>query len=294
MDTETVVRTIRDLKDLGVFWIGLTGGEPLLNKDLVEIVEAIGDDCSSKIFTTGCGLTEGLARDLQSAGLDYVTVSLDHWKEEVHDGIRKYRGAYKIALRAIDTLKRIGCVHVGVSAVLSKQMIENREVEEFLEFLRRMEVHEAWLSETKPSVQSSWEVGFQISEEDRIYLVELQDRLNRAGGMTVNYLGHFEDARHFGCTAGHKMIYVDPFGEVSPCVFIPLTFGNVQRKPIRDIVNRMQTLFPSENRCFINANYPVIRKHFNGRAPIDEQESEKVLDEVEFGPLAKFFDLQYR
>ena len=87
---ETIKKTIRDLKDLGVFWIGLTGGKPLLNKNLAEIVEAIGDDCASKLFTTGCTLTKQRALDLKNAGLISVSISLDHWKEMEHDRIRRY------------------------------------------------------------------------------------------------------------------------------------------------------------------------------------------------------------
>ena len=69
MDKETIKRTIQDLKEIGVFWIGLTGGEPLLNKNIVEIVESIGDNCAVKLFTTGCTLTKQTARDLKNAGL---------------------------------------------------------------------------------------------------------------------------------------------------------------------------------------------------------------------------------
>ena len=53
--------------------------------------------------------------------------------------------------------------------------------------------------------------------------------------MTVNYLGHFEGPGNFGCNAGRKMIYVDAFGEVSPCVFTPMSFGNVRERSLREI-----------------------------------------------------------
>jgi MoaA/NifB/PqqE/SkfB family radical SAM enzyme len=294
METETVLNTIRDLKQMGVFWLGLTGGEPLLNKDLVTIVEAIGDDCASKLFTTGCGLTKDLAIDLKEAGLVYVTVSLDHWKEEEHDRVRKYKGAFQTALKAIKTFQDVGGLHISVSAVVSKEMVRQHQVEEFLHFLRGLEIHEAWLSEAKPSVEQYWDASLLLTEKERNELVTLQDSHNKRGGMTVNYLGHFEHACHFGCTAGHKMIYVDAFGEVSPCVFIPMTFGNVQNRSLQEIVDNMRRLFPSESKCFINKNYELLQKHFSGTSPIDQRESEEIMNEVEFGPYARFFDLQYR
>lgn len=294
MDKDTIKRTIRDLKEIGVFWIGLTGGEPLLNKSLIEIVETIGDDCSSKLFTTGCTLTKQLAVDLKNAGLFSVSVSLDHWNEDEHDNIRRYKGAFRTALEAIEIFENVGGIHVSVSAVLSKEMLKQDLIEEYLEFLQGLGIHEAWLSETKPSASAYWKKEMVITAEERTMLIRLQDRLNRQDGMTVNYLGHFEDAQHFGCSAGHKMVYVDAFGEVSPCVFIPMTFGNVQEKSIIELYKEMRPRFPTENICFMNKNFEILQRSSGHKMPIGKEESIKIMEEIEFGPLPKFYHLQYK
>jgi len=294
MDKETIKTTIRDLKKIGVFWIGLTGGEPLLNKNLVEIVETIGDDCSSKLFTTGCTLTKQLATDLKNAGLVSVSISLDHWKEAEHNKIRRYKGAFQIALDAIEIFKNTDGMHISVSAVLSKEMLKQVLIEEYLEFLEARGVHEAWLSETKPSVAAYWKKELVISEEERTMLIQLQDRYNKQGKMTVNYLGHFEDAQHFGCSAGHKMVYVDAFGEASPCVFIPITFGNVKENSIKEIVSKMRQHFPTENCCFMNKNFERLQRFSDNQLPVGKEESLKMIEEIKFGPLPKFFQLQYK
>lgn len=293
IDTKTIKRVIKDLKEMGVFWLGFTGGEPLLQKDIIKITESVGNDCAVKLFTTGCTLTKQLAKDLRNAGLFSISVSLDHWKEEEHDKVRRYQGAFQTALKAIEIFKDLGEVHVGVSAVLSKEMIKKNQVEEFLDFLIRMEIHEAWLSECKPSVEDFWTDDLVVSEEERLKLVELQDRYNKEGKIIVNYLAHFEGKEHFGCNAGHKMVYVDPFGEVSPCVFIPMTFGNVGETSIKTIFKEMRKIFPSEDTCFINKNYGIIQKYFKGTAPLGIHESVKVVEEACFGPRSRFFDLHY-
>jgi hypothetical protein len=69
MDKDTIIDTARDLKQMGVVWLGFTGGEPLLNKDIVEITDSISSDCAIKLFTTGCTLTRDLASDLKHAGV---------------------------------------------------------------------------------------------------------------------------------------------------------------------------------------------------------------------------------
>jgi MoaA/NifB/PqqE/SkfB family radical SAM enzyme len=293
MDTETILSVIRELKSMGVFWIGLTGGEPLLNRDIVRIVEEIGEDCSAKLFTTGSNLTERLAADLKQAGLFYVTVSLDHMEETKHDQIRGRRGAFRTALRALEIFRRLGGMHVSVSSVLSGDMLRTGRVEELLAFLRGLEVDEAWLSEAKPSAQACWKKESVVTESERQDLIKLQDRWNKKGGLTVNYLGHFEDRRHFGCTAGQKMVFVDPFGEVSPCVFIPMTFGNVREGSLRTLYSGMRSRFPAQDRCFINTNYMRFRDHDGGKLPFGREESLSILNEVRLGPLPRFFRLQY-
>jgi MoaA/NifB/PqqE/SkfB family radical SAM enzyme len=288
LDTAEILAAVRELKGLGVRWLGWTGGEPLLNKDIVRITAEASDGCAVKLFTTGSTLTPALARDLKSAGLFSVSVSLDHWTESVHDANRGVRGAFATALRAIDMFLAVDGLHVGVSGVLSKSMIRTGETEEFLAFCERLGVHEAWLSEVKPSVQAFWNEDLVIDEDDRLRLVRLQDRYNKRGGLTLNYLGHFEGREHFGCNAGHKMVYVDAFGEVSPCVFAPMTFGNIRERALADMVREMMSLIPPGGGCFINENYRVFQARSTGEVPVPRELALDLLRHMEFGPPAAF------
>lgn len=293
LNTAEIKQLIQELKKMGVFWLGFTGGEPLLHKDIVEIVKSVGDDCAIKLFTTGMSVTEQLAAELKEAGLLYVSISLDHWEEAEHDRIRGCIGAYQRALKAIDIFKNIG-IHVSVSAVISKEMLQRNQVQEFLKFLIGFGVHEAWLSETKPTVEAFWNKAAVITEEERLNLVSLQDQYNKEGKITVNYLGHFEGGEHFGCNAGHKMVYIDAFGEVSPCVFTPMTFGNVRNKPVQAIFSEMKAHFPSESCCFMNKNYELLKKYNQGQSPISREDTMEMMKEVRFSPLSHFARLLYK
>jgi MoaA/NifB/PqqE/SkfB family radical SAM enzyme len=292
LNTAEIKQLIQDLKDMGVCWLGFTGGEPLLNKDIVEIIRSVGDNCAVKLFTTGYNLTEQLALELKEAGLLYASVSLDHWEEEEHDRIRGYKGAFQTALRAIDIFKSIG-VHVSVSSVISKEMLHGNQIQEFLKYLISLGINEAWLSETKPTVEAFWNKDSVITEEERISLVKLQDEYNKEGRITINYLGHFEGGEHFGCNAGNKMVYIDAFGEVSPCVFTPMTFGNIRDKSVQDIFTEMKEHFPSEGCCFINKNYELLKKYYKGRAPLSKEDTLAMMKEVRFSPMSKFSQLYY-
>ncbi len=294
MDTETILRTVRELKEMGVCWLGLTGGEPLLNPDIARIVASISDDCAVKLFTTGSTLTREKAEELRQAGLFSVSVSLDHWLPEIHDRNRGLKGAFATALAAIDLFKGTGGIQVGVSAVIGKDMIRRGQVEEFLEFLQGLDIDEAWLCEAKPTVAAFRDQDVVISEAERRQLAGIQDAYNRRGGMTVNYLGHFESREFFGCNAGHKMVYVDACGEVSPCVFTPMTFGNIHSRPLAEIFAEMKSHFPAGSDCFINKNYRLIGATGHGRGFLNAAESFQVMQKAEFGPVSGFFRLYRR
>lgn len=291
MDQAKLLQVIRELKDLGVVWLGITGGEPLLQKHLPELIASVGPDCAVKLFTTGCGLTHRVAYELKDAGLFSVSVSLDHWDEAVHNRNRGYPRAYAEALRAIEIFKGVGDLHVGVSTVLSDDMLKPDRVEKFLQFVTSLGADEAWLSETKPAVAAHG--GRVIAQEEWQALVKFQDAWNRAHNLTMNYLGHFEDAAHFGCNAGHKMVYIDAFGEVSPCVFTPMSFGNVLHQPVKTVFEDMRAHFPSENRCFINAHYHRLQATAAGSNILNAAQTKQLVRNLKFGPYSKFFQLYY-
>jgi MoaA/NifB/PqqE/SkfB family radical SAM enzyme len=275
LDTATILDVIDRLQDMGVVWLGFTGGEPLLNRDIVRITDRAARGCAVKLFTTGCGLTSRLAHDLVSAGLFSAAVSLDSRDAAEHDAGRRYPGAFAEALRAIETMKRTEGLHVSVSAVFSRQAIAGGEVEPFLEFLEGLGVDEAWLSEVKPSVPACCDATQVIGTQEHRELCALQDSWNRRrpSSLTVNYLGHFEDGSTFGCNAGVKMVYVDAFGEVSPCVFTPMTFGNVTERPLEELIEEMRGHFSPGDSCWINEHYDVLHELAGDAMMLDARRS---------------------
>jgi MoaA/NifB/PqqE/SkfB family radical SAM enzyme len=90
------------------------------------------------------------------------------------------------------------------------------------------------------------------------------------------------------------MVYVDACGNVSPCVFLPLSFGNVQNTPIHEIYAAMKNSFPTESRCFCNDRFSLIRTYHRDECPLPMQETQRLMTEVHFSPRARFFQLHGR
>ena len=78
-----------------------------------------------------------------------------------------------------------------------------------------------------------------------------------------------------------------------PCVFVPMMFGNVRDRLLRDIYAGMRRRFPTEDNCFINRNNKLYRP-LADRLPVVCKDSLKLGEAVRFGLLAGFFRLHSR
>jgi len=126
-------------KKLGVKKIRLSGGEPLLKKDIVEIVQKIASlDFKDISMTTNGILMEKYAQDLKDAGLDRVNVSLDTLNRETFEFITKkdyLEDAKKGILKAVE----VGMYPVKINMVIMKDINQN-EIDDMFEFCKEHDI----------------------------------------------------------------------------------------------------------------------------------------------------------
>ena len=122
-------------KKIGVRKIRLSGGEPLLKKDIVEIVEKIASlDFKDISMTTNGILLEKYAQDLKDAGLDRVNVSLDTLNRETFEFITK-KDYLEDAKRGILKAVEVGLYPVKINMVIMKD-INQDEIDDMFEFCK--------------------------------------------------------------------------------------------------------------------------------------------------------------
>jgi radical SAM protein with 4Fe4S-binding SPASM domain len=113
LSLEQIVRLLDDLAALGTRRIMITGGEPTLREDLVDIVAyATRHRIRTGIFTNGSLLSHSLAEELVAAGIDTICISLDAADTALHDSLRNVPGLGEKVLAALghvdETRKRLG------------------------------------------------------------------------------------------------------------------------------------------------------------------------------------------
>ncbi|MGL4991622.1 MAG: radical SAM/SPASM domain-containing protein [Sarcina sp.] len=230
---------ISNLQNLGVGIIGFTGGEPLLRKDLEEIISFVDKRSITYLFSNGFGLSIERAKALKKAGLFGVGISIDSITEEIHDKKRGYQGAYKIAIEAIKNCKKVG-LYTMAQIVCTREMLNSGEIYDLNKFLKTLDIHEVRILEPIPCgslLEKNTEI---LTKEEKKSLINLHSEFNRDKRYPkVSVFSYVESEDQFGCGAGIQHSYIDNKGDFLPCDFVNENFGNVLKEDIKVIWERM-------------------------------------------------------
>jgi cyclic pyranopterin phosphate synthase len=131
LSAEELIRIARVCTDLGIKRVRLTGGEPLLRKDILQIVEGIHaiPGITDLSLTTNAMMLAGLAKGLKKTGLERVNISLDSLKPEVFRQLTG--GELSTVLAGIDAAIEAGLTPVKINVVLIRG-VNDDEVDDFI------------------------------------------------------------------------------------------------------------------------------------------------------------------
>jgi MoaA/NifB/PqqE/SkfB family radical SAM enzyme len=251
LTTQECFSVMDQCKELGALQILLTGGEPLLRKDIFDLVAHAHEiGLLTRISTNGYLLTRECVKQLEQAGLNQCGVSVDYADEGAHDQARKLPGSYERVIRALGYLREHGIERKIVSCAAHDKI--PGEIERIIELGERLEVSSVHLS--LPFLSGRWadspEKALSEGELDRLRsllkhpLVDMEfpSRKTMCGIHARSYL-------HVGAT-----------GDVTPCPAVPYAMGNMRQEPLADIWRRHVAGFDIEARGGCLMNDPCHRK----------------------------------
>jgi radical SAM protein with 4Fe4S-binding SPASM domain len=230
--------------------IVVTGGEPLLRKDIFELMEYAGRLGFSIIFSTnGTLLTPQIARDLVKSGVVNFSISLDGSTQESHERIRRIPGCYNKTLQGIQAAATTGaCVQVNFTAM--KQNLS--ELLPVMDLAENLKVDLFMVFQSIPPCQERGAV--ELGPEDQLHLMEtIREKQKKskflimpvcspeywpliAGQNWENTLQkRLLQSAFNGCGAGRGFCYVRFDGDVWPCNFIPVVAGNIRQTSLDEI-----------------------------------------------------------
>jgi cyclic pyranopterin phosphate synthase len=135
------LRLIKVFVGLGITKVRLTGGEPLLRRGLVELVEqlaglrTIDGEPLDLALTTNGHLLDTLAAPLKAAGLHRVTVSMDAVDAPTFERITRVPGSFKAVLAGVRAAREAGLTPLKINCVLLRGFNDD-QIEGFARFAR--------------------------------------------------------------------------------------------------------------------------------------------------------------
>lgn len=231
LSTTEVISLLDEIGNIGGIEVCFSGGEPLLRKDILELVgHAHKNGLVSRLITNGVLLNEKLIVDLKKAGLNWCSLSLDSSRPEIHDDFRGYTGLFENAINGLRMLVKhhIPC---SIITVARKDLIYSGELEEIVKLGQNLGVTVVRINFPVP-------IGrFKNKQEQVLNYVERAKvrKLLRYGMVSI------ESPREgTKCTAAVTKINILSNGDVTPCVFVPLPYGNIRQNKFIEIWRNME------------------------------------------------------
>lgn len=254
------IEIIHKLQSMGTSIIILTGGEPLLDIDrLVKILEEGNKDLSDfHIHTSGFSVTEEKVKRLKEAGLTAAGVGPDDYRAGIHNKIRG-KNSFEEAVKALKLFNEAGIL-TYVNFTPGREILELNSLFQYLDFARSLNVSLIELLEPRPCGGFiNYEMKNSFTAEDRNLLYEFTLKANSLRRFRnhplVYYLAHIEGKNQMGCMMGGlSHFYIDSAGNVNPCVFMPVSFGNI----LNDDFNKIYKLMRSTIRRPLHSDCPSL------------------------------------
>lgn len=256
---EEMRRIIDAFLSVGPHSISIAGGEPLVLKNLPDLVSQVtAAGVAVSINTSGWGMTAELAGRLLSAGAS-VRVSLDASTPETNDRIRGRAGAFEVATRALQILSKelmsLGSVArrpgFAIDATIIRSNVSDVEAMARLIPVRFPGIQEIYFNAAAPSGLAS-EADFAnrelLTDEQARWLCSSQtlSRLRRLVPKGVDVWASDNSAFRMrpedfsDGTAADELIHVEPDGGVHLLAAYEGIAGNVLEEPLIDIWARVQ------------------------------------------------------
>ncbi|MFQ5963094.1 MAG: radical SAM protein [Candidatus Scalinduaceae bacterium] len=242
LSTGEIKRIIKNLKTMGVMYLGLSGGEPLLRKDVPEIVGyAKGLGMHVGLNTNGTVGKIEVYRTLMEKGIDTICFSIDGAKASTHERFRKNCSFKKVvnSIRETVRIRNRGNYRTNIS---TNTVIHRANVDDLEEISRirstlgvdRNNFQPVWYcnvdvkgDEFNSKIGFSYEDGELLKKVSKTIDTLPDGNLKSYNDLLPYYYTDYKRVRDIECFAGRAFAYVDPKGILYPCSILLEPLGSL-------------------------------------------------------------------
>lgn len=259
----------------------LTGGEPLLRPDILEIIRYThGKDLWVVVGTNGVLITETLATKLKNAGARGLALSLDALRPEDHDRFRGVEGSWRNTVRGAKILADVGLPFTIQTTVARHNA---RDLEAIARFAYEELAAKVWnlffLTPTGRGHEYAESHDMTSEQYDQVLADVLRIQEIYASRMMVNakcaphyikaLIEHQPDSPFIksytggagGCPAGTHYLGIRPNGDVTPCPYLPVFAGNLLSIPLAQLWKESKLFSTISDRTSLGGRCGVCEFH---------------------------------
>lgn len=241
LKTEEAFDVLAQLKELGVLFLTLTGGEPLLRQDFWEIAEE-GKRLkfALRVFTNAYLINDEVADRLKEVGITETSISIHGSKPDVHEKLTRIPGSFQ---RVVDAVKRLRDRDMRV---VLKTPVTRLNEDDLFEIKAIADEHDAFMVfDTTITPRFDGDVsplGLAPSEEFYKWFWSREGAPLRAGVEPKPKTYEGREKLEGCCGTGRSGLMVDPYGNVFPCALWFRNLGNLREQKLVDIWQGSQEL----------------------------------------------------
>lgn len=255
LTTHEAYQVLDQIQTLGTPLVILSGGEPMMREDLLEIA-GYGSRLGLRMAlgTSGYLLDESRATQLKDAGILSVAISLDSADSKRHNTYRGRDDAFERAVRAITA-----CIQQGIKVQINMTLLtpDITEIERIVTLGSSLGVSDYQLFIPVPTGRSMHEHHEQSETYEKI----IGQVLRQYAGSSIHLrptcipqfrriatnLGIVNPAWGKGCIAGISYCRIYANGDVTPCPYLPAIAGNVREQHLGEIWNSSEIFHSLRN-----------------------------------------------
>jgi len=228
---DEVDRIVSEAKELGMYFIAMSGGEPMMWKHLPELCRK-HYDVAFMIYTNGTLIDEKAADWMREAGNITPAISLEGGREETDQ--RRGKGVYDKIMAAMDHLKENG-VAFGFSMTITRENADRVYSEEFVDHIIEKGALYGWSFHYIP-IGRNPDFSLMITPEQRAALIDRVRRVRSTRPLQVaDFWNDGEMTR--GCIAGgRRYFHITANGDVEPCAFVHFAADTIKGKSLKEVL----------------------------------------------------------
>ncbi|MBI4621090.1 MAG: radical SAM protein [Desulfobacterales bacterium] len=217
LSTEEVFHVFDQTADAGCLWLLITGGEPLVREDFLEIYTyAKKKGFIISLFTNGTLITPKIADYLAEWQPFVVEITLYGITKETYEGVTGASGSFERCKRGIDLLLERK-IPIGLKTMA---MTLNRdELWQIKEYAEGLGVKFRFDPELNPRLDGSkTPCNFRLSPEEVVKLDFADEkRAKELREFREKFTGPSQSDNLYVCGAGISTFHIDPYGQMSVC-----------------------------------------------------------------------------